>query len=92
MSSIAPGLEVLEDARAAGRHRVIEQTIAPRRVEQDLLRAEQQRFPDWQTPVEDAAVIGDYCSREEAEWRLADRHPLRLVLRPGRNCRMRRAG
>jgi hypothetical protein len=66
------GLEVLEDARATGRHRVIEQTIAPRRVEQDLLRAEQQSFPDWQTPVEDAAVIGDYCSREEAEWRLAD--------------------
>jgi hypothetical protein len=67
------GLEVLEDARAAGRHRVIEQTIAPRRVEQDLLREEQERFPDWQTPVEDAAVIGDYCSREEAggAWRMS---------------------
>jgi glycosyltransferase involved in cell wall biosynthesis len=66
------GLEVLEAARAAGRHGVIEQTIAPRRVEKDLLRQEQQSFPDWQVPVEDDVVISDYCDREEAEWRLAD--------------------
>ena len=66
------GLEILEAARADGRHSVIEQTIAPRRVEQDLLREEQHRFPDWQTPGEDDPAIRDYCIREEAEWRLAD--------------------
>jgi glycosyltransferase involved in cell wall biosynthesis len=66
------GLEILEAARADGRHRVMEQTIAPRRVERDLLQEEQRLFPDWQTPDEDDRAIRDYCIREEAEWRLAD--------------------
>jgi glycosyltransferase involved in cell wall biosynthesis len=66
------GLEILEAARADGRYSVIEQTIAPRRVEQDLLQEEQHRFSDWQTPSEDDRAIRDYCIREEAEWHLAD--------------------
>src|SRR6266481_9788976 len=37
-----------------------------------LLRMEQQRFPDWQEPVENGLDDEKFCDREEAEWRLAD--------------------
>jgi hypothetical protein len=66
------GLEILEAARADGRHSVIEQTIAPCRVEEELRQEEQRRLSDWQTPGEDDRAIRDYCIREETEWRLAD--------------------
>jgi glycosyltransferase involved in cell wall biosynthesis len=66
------GLEILERARIDGRQRVIEQTIAPRRIEQELMRSEQERFPDWQAPVDEDPIIDDYCDREEAEWHLSN--------------------
>jgi glycosyltransferase involved in cell wall biosynthesis len=66
------GLEVLEAARATGRRTVLEQTIAPRRIENQLLQREMRRFPDWQGPMETDSALTDYCDREEAEWKLAD--------------------
>jgi glycosyltransferase involved in cell wall biosynthesis len=66
------GLEVLQAARAAGRRTVVEQTIAPRRFEKNLIDLEQESFPAWQEPVDSDATVAAFCSREEAEWRLAD--------------------
>lgn len=66
------GLEVLEAARARGCRTVLEQTIAPRRFETDLLRIEQERFPAWQEPWAASADVAKLCEREEAEWQLAD--------------------
>lgn len=66
------GLEVLEAARAKGCRTVLEQTIAPRRVENDLLQREQERFPNWQEPLVTHEETTGFYEREEAEWRLAD--------------------
>jgi glycosyltransferase involved in cell wall biosynthesis len=66
------GLEVLEAARREGRRTVLEQTIAPRRVEHQILRREMDEFPAWQEPVENDSAFDDYSDREEAEWELAD--------------------
>jgi glycosyltransferase involved in cell wall biosynthesis len=66
------GLELLEGLARSGLHKVLEQTIAPRRIEQQLMRVEQATFGDWMSPVEEDPAIDAYCDREEAEWRLAD--------------------
>jgi len=66
------GLEVLEAARAKGCRAILEQTIAPRRVENDLLQIEQERFPTWQEPWVTQGEAARFCEREEAEWKLAD--------------------
>lgn len=65
-------LELFEAAKARGRRTVLEQTIAPRRVEHTLLQEEHERFPDWHCAADESDVLDRYCAREEAEWRLAD--------------------
>ena len=66
------GLEILETARREGRRCVVEQTIAPQRLEQQILRVEQEKFPGWERGQADSGVLHAYCEREEAEWDLAD--------------------
>jgi glycosyltransferase involved in cell wall biosynthesis len=66
------GLEVLQAARAAGRRTTLEQTIAPRRIENRLIQTEVEKFPVWQAPAGDDSALAAYCDREEAEWQLAD--------------------
>jgi glycosyltransferase involved in cell wall biosynthesis len=66
------GLEVLEAARARGCRTVLEQTIAPRRIESALLQSEQECFPNWLEPLSEQEEVTSFCEREEAEWRLAD--------------------
>ncbi len=66
------GLEVLEAARRRGIKGVLEQTIAPRAVEQALLREEAARFPGWESPVQGSAMMDEYCAREKMEWDAAD--------------------
>jgi glycosyltransferase involved in cell wall biosynthesis len=66
------GLEVLAAARGSQRRGIVEQTIAPLRFEDDLLRQEQSRFPLWQKPIDRSIDFERLCEREEAEWRLAD--------------------
>lgn len=66
------GLEILETARQQGRPTVMEQTIAPRALEQRLLLEEQQAFPDWQAPLGADSSLPDYIQREQREWQTAD--------------------
>ncbi len=65
------GLELLSDWRARGRRGVVEQTIAPRRVEERLLREEEDAFPGWEAPRPRDAYVEAYMAREEAEWQAA---------------------
>ncbi len=67
------GLELLRFAKERGIRTIHEQTIVNHRVERDLLRREQERFPAWQQtgtfgPCSDASI-----EREEEEQALADR-------------------
>ncbi len=66
------GLELLEHARARGLRTVMEQTIAPMRIERELLLAENEKFPGWQNPVSEDALLAEFMDREEAEWAQAD--------------------
>lgn len=66
------GLEVLAAARSSQKRAIVEQTIAPLRFEDDLLRREQNQFPLWQKPIDRGMDFENLCQREEAEWGLAD--------------------
>ena len=65
------GLEILAEGRRRGLRTVTEQTIAPRALEEQLLREEREAFPGWEAPVDDS-YLQEYCEREESEWPLAD--------------------
>ena len=65
------GLELLRDWRRRGRRGVVEQTIAPRRVEERLLGEEVAEFPGWEEPRPRDAHVDAYIDREEAEWQQA---------------------
>jgi glycosyltransferase involved in cell wall biosynthesis len=67
------GLEVLDAAKRSMRRTVLEQTIAPLQVESDLLRCEQECFPNWQDPIGEDSALARLCERERAEWQLADK-------------------
>ncbi|HSE75130.1 MAG TPA: glycosyltransferase family 4 protein [Dongiaceae bacterium] len=67
------GLEVLDAARTSRRRRILEQTIAPLRMEHALMQAERERFPTWLGPLEAGAEFDDLCDREEHEWQLAEK-------------------
>ncbi len=66
------GLELLQAARMRGRHAVLEQVIAPRRLETKLLREECEAFPDWRSGNRTDDAADAFCAREEAEWSMAD--------------------
>lgn len=66
------GLELLTQARKRGLSTVMEQTIAPRQIEIDLLMAEQERFPEWEPPIQKNEALGEFMAREQAEWEQAD--------------------
>jgi glycosyltransferase involved in cell wall biosynthesis len=65
------GLEVLQSAKRKGLGTVMEQTIAPRQVERQILAGECAAHPGWQSQPEDA-LVGEYSEREGAEWAAAD--------------------
>jgi hypothetical protein len=65
------GLEIMQRAKAEGRRTVLEQTIAPRRIELELLAAEREACPDWESADQDN-LADEFIAREEAEWRAAD--------------------
>ena len=65
------GLETLQLARGLGLRAVMEQTIAPRKVEQQILAREFAAHPDWQPQPEDA-LVEEYSDREREEWAAAD--------------------
>jgi glycosyltransferase involved in cell wall biosynthesis len=66
-------LEILRRARDAGLRAILEQTIAPRAVEQRLLNRERARWPGWEEAGSDNGAVAAFCEREEQEWRMADR-------------------
>jgi glycosyltransferase involved in cell wall biosynthesis len=65
------GLETLQKARGQGLRAVMEQTIAPRQVERQILACEYAAYPGWQLQPEDG-LVGEYSERERAEWAAAD--------------------
>lgn len=66
------GLEILEHARRHGLLAVMEQTIAPSEVEDELLAAEEIDFPHWEAPREKNSYLREFQERERAEWAAAD--------------------
>lgn len=66
------GLELLQAAKAQGLRTIMEQTIAPRFIEQQLMLEEQQVFSDWELPLLDDLFSRQYSKREQAEWQFAD--------------------
>ena len=66
-------LELFERGKAEGRYAIYEQTIAPKRVERELLEKERDRFPTWEVEEGDDLFADELIGREEAEWQHADR-------------------
>lgn len=66
------GLELLQTARQEKRLAVMEQTIAPKAIEWQLLQQEQVTFPKWATPSQLTSAHQRYIEREKAEWQNAD--------------------
>ncbi len=62
------GLEVLRAGRQRGLRTVMEQTIAPREVEQRLLSEEDRHYPGWEPRSSATGAVAEYCARERAEW------------------------
>lgn len=66
------GLELLQAAKREGLKAVMEQTIAPMRVELKLLSEERTRFSGWETAQGQDELADEFIRREEAEWQVAD--------------------
>jgi glycosyltransferase involved in cell wall biosynthesis len=65
-------LELLTIARERGLFTVLEQTIAPRALEETLLAEERARFPDWESQHQRGGAADETAKREVDEWALAD--------------------
>jgi glycosyltransferase involved in cell wall biosynthesis len=66
------GLELMRAAKQAGLNTVMEQTSAPRAVEQEILLDCVQRYPQWGQDVFAGPNIDAFIAREEEEWQHAD--------------------
>lgn len=67
------GLEILQYANETGRKAVMEQTIAPMRMELRLMHNERLDFGDWEAQEGDDLLAAEVlCRREEAEWQSAN--------------------
>jgi glycosyltransferase involved in cell wall biosynthesis len=66
------GFELLRHARKRGLLCVMEQTIVPAGVEDQLLTAERSAFPDWEPPLGVDLHRAEFVARERAEWECAD--------------------
>jgi glycosyltransferase involved in cell wall biosynthesis len=64
-------LEALECARNEGCFCVLEQTIAPMTIEQQLLAAERERWEGWEPNAEPSELAAIYADREKREWQFA---------------------
>jgi glycosyltransferase involved in cell wall biosynthesis len=65
------GLELLRHARERGLRTVVEQTIAPIPVEDQLLLRERRAFPDWEPSPAANPLRALAASRERSEWEAA---------------------
>ncbi len=66
------GLELFQHAKEQGLSIAMEQTIAPKLIESQLIRQERERYPDWETDILDNHYAQELAAREAAEWKLAD--------------------
>jgi len=66
------GLELMQAAKKAGLKAVMEQTIAPRAVEQAILKEATERYPAWAEVLPVGPNIDRFSAREEEEWQFAD--------------------
>jgi glycosyltransferase involved in cell wall biosynthesis len=66
------GLELMKVAKESGLKTVMEQTIAPRAVELEILAEAAQRYPQWAQAIPAGPDIDEFVSREEEEWKHAD--------------------
>lgn len=60
--------ELLRERRQQGCFTVVEQTIAPRRIEHQLLQVEELHYSDWQSPTLHDENAEAFVRREAAEW------------------------
>lgn len=65
------GLEILRKSRACGIFGILEQTIAPKRIEEDLLAQVRREFPTWAAGARPDRQLNAHVAREEQEWREA---------------------
>jgi glycosyltransferase involved in cell wall biosynthesis len=66
------GLEILQFAQARGLFTVLEQTIAPRLIQTQLLKHELERYPDWEPSGHIPSNASMFAEREQKEWDMAD--------------------
>ncbi len=66
------GLELMRAAKQIGLSTVMEQTIAPRAVELEILAEAVQRYPGWAKATPSGPYINAFIAREEEEWQHAD--------------------
>lgn len=66
------GLELLTAAKRQGLRTVMEQTIAPREIEESLLDAEHKLFPNWANSQTTDTFLNEFIARERAEWNQSD--------------------
>ncbi len=67
------GLEILEEGKRRGLRGIVEQTIAPKRIECELLETEQRQFQGWEACSDEDGSAAEFMEREAAEWQTADR-------------------
>jgi glycosyltransferase involved in cell wall biosynthesis len=66
------GLELLSEARRRGLLGVVEQTIAPKRIELELLAQQREMYIDWENEAPPSHPgIAELIAREAAEWSAA---------------------
>ena len=65
-------LEILKAAKQQALLTAVEQTIAPRALEEELLAEEHRHFPGWEAVRKQGASTLETVRRERAEWQLAD--------------------
>lgn len=65
-------VEIFLDAKEHGIKCILEQVSAPKRIENQLLREEAERWPGWEPGLSFGPDGGPLAKREEEEWKLAD--------------------
>jgi glycosyltransferase involved in cell wall biosynthesis len=65
-------LEILRMAKQKGLSTVLEQTIAPRALQEELITEEHRRFPKWEPIRNQGASTIETIERERVEWQLSD--------------------
>lgn len=66
------GLEIMEAARAQGLKTVVEQPAAANEVEEEIMKEERERYPDWEPYTACKVELGEFSARQKREWDLAD--------------------